>query len=91
MGSFLLNALSLLEVAADVGAGGTFSFVGAGELAVDAVGLFGSNVGSTGYTGPLIEGFGVGDSIDLKNLVSAGATDAYSGATGLLQGVSGAV
>ncbi len=88
-GLFVLNNLSLLEVAADVGAGNTIEFLGTGELTVDAVAQFGNNVGLTTYTGPLIEKFGLGDSIDLKNLVSAGATDAYNSTTGLLQLTSG--
>jgi hypothetical protein len=89
-GLFILNNASLLEVAADAGASNTIEFLGTGGLVVDAVGLFGSNVGSPAYKGPLIEKFGVGDSIDLKDLVSSGAADTYDIATGLLQLTNGA-
>ena len=56
-------------------AGNTMSFIGSsGELAIDAVAQFGTPVGRASYPGPLIENFGTGDSIDLKNMGFAGAT-----------------
>ena len=50
---------------------------------------FGLNVGSTAYTGPLIENFAAGDTIFLKGLVPAGLAPVYSPATGLLQITNG--
>jgi hypothetical protein len=86
-GLFTINTASLLEIAADTGAGNTMSFIGgSGELAIDAVAQFGTHVGQASYTGPLIENFGTGDSIDLKNMGFAGATiGSYAPGTGLLQ------
>lgn len=91
-GLFVLTNASLLEVAADTGAGNQISFLGASgdKLIVDAVASFGTNVGLSTYTGPKLENFGTLDTIDLKNLVFSGATiDSYTAATGLLQLQSG--
>jgi hypothetical protein len=91
-GLFLLTNASLLEVAADTGGSNQVSFLGASgdKLVVDAASLFGSNVGSTSYTGPLLENFAAVDTIDLKNLVFSGATiDSYTSGTGLLRLHSG--
>ena len=73
-------------------AGNTMSFIGSsGELAIDAVAQFGTPVGQASYTGPLIENFGTGDSIDLKNMGFAGATIAgYAPGSRLLQLKNGA-
>ena len=61
-GLFTINTASLLEIAADTGAGNTMSFIGSsGELAIDAVAQFGTHVGQASYTGPLIENFGTGE------------------------------
>jgi hypothetical protein len=84
-GLFVLNANSLLEVAADVGSGNQMSFLGASEAIIDAASLFGTNVGQSTYTGPLLEDFGSGDSIDLKDVSFAAITLDYTSATGVLQ------
>jgi hypothetical protein len=56
------------------------------DLVIDAVAQLGTHVGQARYTGPLIENFGTGGSIDLKNMGFAGATiDSYAPVTGLLQ------
>jgi hypothetical protein len=89
-GLFVLNNGSLLEIAADVGSGNQLSFLGASEAVVDTAALFGTNVGQSTYTGPLIENFGIGDSIDLKDIGFAGVSLNYTSATGLLQVASGA-
>jgi hypothetical protein len=93
-GSFSINTTSLLEVAADTGSANKMSFVvgtTGDKLAIDTVASFGSNVGSTAYTGPLIVNFVNVDTIDLKNLLFPGTTlDSYSTVTGLLQLHSGA-
>ena len=92
-GLFVLNNVSLLELAADTGASNAISFMGASgdKLVVDTVGQFGSKVGLGTYTGPKLENFATFDVIDLKNLVFGTATiDGYTAATGLLQLHSGA-
>ena len=92
-GLFAINTASLLEIAADTGTTNTMRFIGSsGELAIDAVAQFGTHVGQASYTGPLIENFGAGGSIDLKNMGFAGAIiDNYAPGTGLLQLRNGAV
>ncbi len=95
-GLFILDDASLLRLAADTGTSHRIQFLGAGgaTLAVDSVGLFGTNVGLGSYDGPLLQDFGgAGDAIDLRDLVFAGATiDGYTlqGGVGLLQLHSGA-
>ena len=92
-GLFAINTASLLEIAADTGTTNTMRLIGSsGELAIDAVAQFGTHVGQASYTGPLIENFGAGGSIDLKNMGFAGAIiDNYAPGTGLLQLRNGAV
>ena len=70
---------------ADKGAFDQMQFLGAGEVIVDHAANFGINVGSTAYTGPLIENFGTADKIDLADVASSGAVLNYSTTTGLLQ------
>jgi hypothetical protein len=84
-GTFELNTSSILTIAADPAAGDKMKFLGSGELVVANASSFGVNVGTTTYTGPLIENFVAGDSIDLSNVPEAGAVLNYSTATGLLQ------
>jgi hypothetical protein len=88
-GIFQLNAASILEVSADKGASNQMKFLGAGEVIVDQAANFGTNVGTTTYTGPLIENFVVNDKIDLKDVAFPNAILSYSTATGLLQVTSG--
>jgi len=90
-GVFLLNNSSVLEVAVDKGTSNKMSFIGTGQLSVDAVAQFGNNVGLGTYTGPLLENFGVGDVVQLNDLNFVGASIvSYTAATGLLQLKSGA-
>ncbi len=84
-GVFQLNAASVLEVAADQGVVDKISLLGASELIIDAAAKFGLNAGTPAYTGPLLQNFGVGDQILLKDLAPAGLTAVYSATTGLLQ------
>ena len=93
---FVLTNASLLEVAADTGGSNQIDFLGASgdKLVVDAVASFGTNVGTTSYTGPLLENFTGVDTIDLKNLIFNSGTnvatiDSYTSGTGLLQLHSG--
>ncbi len=89
-GTFELNASSVLEIAADQGTADTMSFLGPSELIIDDVGKFGLNVGTSAYTGPLVENFASGDTILLKNLLPAGLAPLYNPATGILQITNGA-
>ena len=59
-------------------------------LKIDNYATFGTNVGGSSYSGPLLENFGAGDTIDIANLSAAGATLSYNSATGLLQITNGA-
>ncbi|MBV9589553.1 MAG: FG-GAP repeat protein [Hyphomicrobiales bacterium] len=54
-------------------------------LLIDNAATFGSNVGTSSYTGPQLQHFVSGDKVDLKNISSAGATFTYNATTGLLQ------
>jgi hypothetical protein len=59
-------------------------------LKIDNYATFGTNVGGSSYSGPLLENFGAGDTIDIANLPAVGATLSYNSATGLLQITNGA-
>ena len=59
------------------------------ETIIDKASLFGTNVGHPNYAGPLLLNFGAGDSIDLKDVASAGVSLNYTSSTGLLQVSSG--
>ena len=82
-GAFDLLAGSTFEVAAMAAQTDQVSFQGSANLVVDNAGSFGVNVGT--YAGPLIENFGSGSTIDIKNVSSTNATFNYTTATGLLQ------
>jgi hypothetical protein len=85
-GVFQLDASSLLEIAADQGAADKMHFLGAGgALIIDVAAKFGLNVGTAAYTGPLVQNFGTGDQILLKNVAPAGLTPVYDTTTGVLQ------
>jgi FG-GAP-like repeat/FG-GAP repeat len=68
----------------------TIAFQGTSELLIDNAGAFGSNVGTSSYTGPQLQDFVSGDKVDLKNISSAGVTLNYSATTELLQITNGA-
>ncbi len=85
-GVFVLDAASVLEIAADQGAADTMKFLGAGAgLIIDDAGKFGLNVGTSAYTGPLVQNFGSGNQIVLKDLAPTGLTPLYDATTGILQ------
>jgi hypothetical protein len=90
-GQFELGSNSVIDIAAAIGSHAQFAFLGAAEAIIDTASQFGSNVGKSTYTGPLFENFGVGDSIDLKNVSSASVSLDYTSSTGLLQIASGGV
>ena len=68
-----------LEVAGALAGGAQIQFQPDSELILDDITAFGGIVdGSTAYAGPALQGFGVGDEIDLKNTrVSPGSTLVY--------------
>ena len=59
-----------LEVASDQATNSQIDFLSAGQLTIDNAALFGVNVGTTTYSGPLIEGFAAGDIIDIAMALS---------------------
>src|SRR6266446_1376267 len=74
-----------LEVASETGSLSQTSFVGDGKLIIDNAGTFGANVGTSSYTGSLLENFAAGDAIQILNFSASGATISLDGATGLAQ------
>jgi hypothetical protein len=84
-GVFQIGNNATLEVAADTGAHTQISFVAAGGLVIDSAASFGTNVGTSSYTGPQLQNFASGDSIDLKDFSFAGATLTFDPTAGLLQ------
>ncbi|MBV8914536.1 MAG: hypothetical protein JOZ05_16035 [Acetobacteraceae bacterium] len=90
-GLFQIGTGSTLETAAATGAGAQIGFIGNGTLTIDNFAAFGTNPGSSSYTGPLLESFASGDSIDLKNFSASGLSapvlDPSSGRLQLSNGV----
>jgi T5SS/PEP-CTERM-associated repeat protein len=83
-GSFLLMGASNLEIAACLGTNLKIQFIGSSnKLTIDQPTNFGLNVGTASYAGPLLEGFGPTDSIDLKGIVATAFN--YSTTSGDLQ------
>jgi hypothetical protein len=66
------------------------SFLASSELLIDNAAMFGANVGTSSYAGPQLQNFVAGDTIDLKNIGSAGVTLNYNALTGVLQVANGA-
>jgi len=83
-GIFQLDGPSTLEIAAALGTASKISFAAGSSLLIDSTAQFGQGVGTSGYTGPLLEKFG-GSSIDLKSFDMTGANMTFSNASGLLQ------
>ena len=78
-----------LEVATAPSTASPISFLGTSKLIVDSASAFGSGVGGAGYTGPLLEGFGPSDTIDIKDVSALNATLTYNPTTGLVQIANG--
>ena len=78
-----------LEVASAPSAASPISFLGNSKLIIDSAGGFGANIGNASYSGPLLEGFVSGDTIDIKSFSAANASYTYNSVTGLLQVVNG--
>ncbi|HTN10596.1 MAG TPA: hypothetical protein VL154_06430 [Acetobacteraceae bacterium] len=83
-GIFKLDGGSTFEVAKALGINSQIRFETGSELVVDHYGLFGQNVGTSGYAGSLLRDFGDA-AIDLKDFNFAGITSSFSASTGLLQ------
>jgi hypothetical protein len=87
-GFFNLGAGSTLEVAAVLGSP-QIGFIGPGSLVIDVASSFGTGQGTPSYTGPLLENFGAGDTIDLKDFPTAGMSWNYDAARGALELTNG--
>jgi hypothetical protein len=81
----LAGASCTLEVASETGSLSQTNFLGNGKLIIDNAGIFGASVGTSSYTGPLLESFGAGDTIQILNFSASGATISFDGSTGLAQ------
>jgi hypothetical protein len=81
-GLFQLAGSSTLEIAAALGISSKISFSSESNLLIDNFGLFGTNVGTSSYAGPLLQNFG-GSTIDLESFSIAGLSTNFS--SGLLQ------
>jgi hypothetical protein len=87
-GSFQLTTKGSLEISTILGTGTKIQFLGASQankLIIDSATKFGTNAGAASYAGPLLEGFTVGDIIDLKDIANTGLGLNYSAASGDLQ------
>ena len=78
-----------LEVASAPANTSPMSFLGNSTLIIDNAATFGANVGSANYAGPLLESFGAGDTVDIKNFSAANASLTYNSTIGLLQIANG--
>lgn len=83
-GTFVLDPHATLEVGEALGAQSSIDFNQGSELVVDHFALFGQNVGTASYAGPLLKDFG-GSTIDLEGFGLGGLVDSYSSSSGLLQ------
>ena len=88
-GQFDLQSGGSLEVAADTAADFQIDFLGASQLIIDSAAGFCANIGNASYTGPLLEGFVSGDTIDIKSFSTANTSYTYNSVTGLLQIANG--
>jgi hypothetical protein len=84
-GLFNIGNGASLEVAAATGAQTQMSFVSNSRLVIDSAASFGINVGASSYSGPQLQDFTSGDTIDIKNFSVTGAALNYNAATGALQ------
>jgi Bacterial Ig-like domain len=75
----------ILEVASAPANASPINFLGSSTLIIDSAATFGANVGAANYAGPLLESFGAGDTVDIKNFSAANASLIYNSTTGLLQ------
>lgn len=63
-----------LEVAEAIGSATKMQFLGSGsELIIDNAAAFGNQIGTPSAAGPLLENFGLGDVVDLKQFATSGS------------------
>jgi hypothetical protein len=84
-GLIALAAGAALEVGQAAARQTRMTFLGGNTLVIDHATAFGINVGSTAYAGPLLQGFGPGDTIDLKDIAPVGLQLVRAGAPGVLE------
>ena len=89
-GVFQLEGGATLDVASALGSLTQMTFLASSELLIDSAASFGTNVGTSSYTGPQLQDFVAGDTIDLKDIGLAGVTLNYTSSTGILQVSNGA-
>jgi hypothetical protein len=82
-GVFQLVGASTLDVAAALGTNLKIDFAAGSDLVVDHAALFGTNVGTSQYAGPLLKDFG-GATVDLADFSVAGLSMSFA-KSGLLQ------
>ncbi len=84
-GTFQLAGGSSLEVAADAGAASNVQFLGSSQLTIDNFASFGTGIGTSGAAGPLLESFGTGDTVDLKQFAASNVAFDFDASSGLLK------
>jgi hypothetical protein len=84
-GLFHIESGATFEVGAATGSQARIGFLGSSQLVIDNTGSFGTNVGGANYTGPQLQDFKAGSTIDLRNFSAAGVTLNFNSANGLLQ------
>jgi hypothetical protein len=86
-GIFKLQDNSTLEFASALGHNTQIQFLGSSndKLVIDKASGFGTGVGTSSYTGSLLENFAAGDVIDIRSIGSTGLGLNYSSTTGDLQ------
>jgi len=89
-GLFEIDNSATLEVASVFGGGTQMQFLSNSNLVIDTAGSFGTGVSGASYAGPLLENFGAGDTVDIKNFSANGSALSYDGSTGLMQISNGA-
>jgi hypothetical protein len=84
-GLFQIGSGAIFEVGTATGSQASIGFLGSSELLIDNAASFGTNVGGANYTGPQLQDFMAGSTIDLRNFSAAGVTLSFNSANGLLQ------
>jgi hypothetical protein len=84
-GVFNLGHDSTLDVGEAPGAQARIDFLGDARLVVERADAFGTSVGAPSHAGPLLQGFAGGDTIDLRDVASAGLQIHYVATSGLLK------
>jgi hypothetical protein len=88
-GLFQIGIGASFEAGSATGGNDRINFLGSDKLIVDNVSLFGTNIGSTAYSGALLQNFIAGETIDLKGLSATSLALNYDPTSGLLQMANG--